>query len=79
MSYRLLRIDAPEIRSLATRVAGTAARDYLISLVMDKPVMVQTLPDPDNFGRYLVEIWLADGTNVNDMMLASGHAVGYVA
>lgn len=75
--YRLLDIDAPEIRPLVTRKAGTAARDYLMALVLAKSILVQTLQDPDNFGRYLVHIWLPDGTDVNAAMLASGHAIPY--
>ena len=78
LSYRLLRIDAPEIRPLATRSAGEASRDYLSALVLGQSVIVQTLQDPDSFGRYLIELWLPDGRNVNDLMLTAGHAVPYV-
>lgn len=76
-SYRLLRIDAPDIRSLATRPAAMASRDFLLSLTSGHQVMVQTLVDPDSFGRYLIEMWLPDGRNVSDLMIASGHAVPY--
>lgn len=76
-SYRLLDIDAPELRPLNTRAAGEAARDFLSGLVLGTPLLVKTLQDPDNFGRYLVWIWLPDGTDVNRAMIASGHAVPY--
>jgi endonuclease YncB( thermonuclease family) len=77
LSYRLLDIDAPELRPLVTRAAGEAARDYLSGLIMGWPLIVKTLEDPDNFGRYLVRIWLPDGTDVNRAMLAAGMAVPY--
>lgn len=79
LSYRLLRIDAPEIRPLATREAGVASRDYLAALVLGQRVIVQTKQDPDSFGRYLIEMWLPDGRNVNDLMMASGHATPYLS
>lgn len=77
LSYRMLDIDAPEIRPLATRVTGTAARDFLRAMINGRPLIVRTLQDPDSFGRYLVDLWLPDGTNVNQTMLDAGHAVPY--
>jgi endonuclease YncB( thermonuclease family) len=77
LSYRLLDIDAPELKPLVTRQAGTEARDYLAALIDGKAIIVKMLEDPDSFGRYLVWIWLPDGTDVNRLMLDSGHAVPY--
>lgn len=77
-SYRLLDIDAPELRPLITRQAATEARDYLLGLIAGRRLIVQTLQDPDNFGRYLIHVWLPDGTSVNRAMIDSGHAVPYV-
>jgi len=79
LSYRLLDIDAPELRPLVTRQAATEARDYLLALILSTPVLVATYryTDTDNFGRYLVHIWLQDGTDVNRQMIESGHAVDY--
>lgn len=77
LSYRLLDIDAPELRPLSTRAAGLAARDYLRSMVNGEALIVETLQDPDNFGRYLDRIWLPDGTDVNREMIDAGHAVPY--
>lgn len=77
LSYRLLDIDAPELRPLVTRAAGEAAREFLSSMVLGQRLIVKTLEDADNFGRYLVWIWLPDGTDVNGSMLAAGMAVPY--
>ncbi len=75
---RLYRINAPEIRGEA-RPQGLAARDYLRELILDRDVFLQTVKDKKGkYGRYLGEIWLQiDGQyrNVNDMMVAAGHAV----
>lgn len=74
---RLNRINAPEM-SGTTKVAGTAARDYLRNLILDKRVIVQTFKDAqEKYGRYLAEVWREqDGAwrNVNDEMVQAGHA-----
>lgn len=84
--YRLLDINAPEIRPLATRQAATEARDYLASLLLGQRLLVHTVENPnqqqdDDFGRYLARIRVFDGTqegfDVNQAMLDSGHAVPY--
>lgn len=76
---RLARINAPELRG-ETRAAGLAARDHLRSLILDKPVIIETIKDKKGkYGRYLAEIWIendsGDLCNVNDSMVVSGHAV----
>lgn len=83
-SYRLLDIDAPELRPLVTRQAATEARDYLLSLLgpldTEAQVIAQTYraKDDDDFGRYLVHLWRAsDGLSINRAMIDSGHAVGF--
>jgi micrococcal nuclease len=76
---RLYRIDAPEVRG-AAREAGLRARDFLRSQIDDKEIYIQTIKDrKGKYGRYLAEIWLEDenggAVNVNDLMVAQGHAV----
>ena len=68
-SYRLLRIDAPEL----TTPAGIVARSALVDYLPGKDLVVQTHKS-DSFGRYLVDLW-ADGQNVNDWLVVNGHAV----
>lgn len=71
---RLARIDAPEVRG-ADKDAGFAARDFLRDLILDKPIIVQTIRDrKGKYGRYIAELWL-DGESVNDRLVAEGHAV----
>ena len=74
---RLHRINAPEVRG-EERERGLRSRDYLRELILDREIMLQTVKDKKGkYGRYLGEIWLRqDGEwkNVNDMLVAAGHA-----
>lgn len=73
---RLYGIDAPEMRG-ADRPDGIAARDFLRDLL--EPGMWFTIrtfkDDKGKYGRYLVEIVLDAGTNVNELLVETGHAV----
>lgn len=84
--YRLLDINAPELKPLVTRQAGTEARDYLAGLLAGKQVLVRTYESAvheqsDDFGRYLIWVRVFDGTpegfDVNKAMIDSGHAVPF--
>lgn len=74
---RLNRINAPEMTG-TDKAKGTAARDFLRGLVLDKDIILETIKDArEKYGRYLGEIWLEAGNqpqNVNDQMVAAGHA-----
>lgn len=75
---RLHRINAPELRG-AERSKGLASRDFLRGLIEGKPVILQTIKDKKGkYGRYLAEIWLeqkdAPSININDVLVAAGHA-----
>jgi micrococcal nuclease len=76
-TIRLARIDAPELKGSSAR-KGAKSRDYLKSLIEGRDVMVATIRDKrEKYGRYLGEIWLLSGkryTNVNDVLVACGHA-----
>lgn len=76
---RLHRINAPELVG-ASREAGIAARDFLRAQVLDKGIIIETIKDRrEKYGRYLVELWLADASgryhNINDLMVTAGHAI----
>lgn len=68
-SYRLSRIDAPEINTEAGLAAKRALSDYLIG----KGLMVTTAK-ADNFGRWLIELY-AQTVNVNDWLVSNSYAV----
>jgi len=75
---RLHRINAPEMRG-AEKVEGKASRDYLRGRILGKAVLVETFRDKrGKYGRYIAEIWLPENggyTNINDELVAQGHAV----
>jgi micrococcal nuclease len=76
-TIRLARINAPELTGNSAR-QGRASRDHLKSLIEGKEVLLSTSRDKrEKYGRYLGEIWLlVDGvyTNINDCLVADGHA-----
>jgi len=75
---RLARINAPEIRG-EEREQGILSRDYLRALILNRDIILNTIKDEkEKYGRYLGEIWVKDNNdvyiNVNDKMVAEGHA-----
>lgn len=79
--FRLLGIDAPEVRG-ENKEAGFKARDALAARVLGKELMICTVNDKagndkrEKYGRYLVKIYIGDEL-INDWMVAEGHAVPY--
>ena len=75
---RLHRINAPEMRG-DEKVEGKASRDYLRGRILGKEVIIETFRDKrGKYGRYIAEIWLPENggyTNINDELVAQGHAV----
>lgn len=70
-------IDTPETNRRATKAAGLAAaayaREHLVPI--GTPIILETWPDPDSFGRYLGAMRLADGRDVGHELVEAGHAV----
>lgn len=77
---RLSGIDAPEMRG-EEKEAGTLSRDFLRELLgrpENEKFLIRTEKDKtEKYGRYLVTIILPDGTNVNTLLMESGHAQPY--
>lgn len=75
-SCRLFGIDTPELRG-DEREAGLAARDFVRQLIPeDEWFTVRTHKDKKGkYGRYLVDIYLDDGTHVNAAIVGAGHGV----
>jgi len=79
LEIRLHRIKAPEIKG-DNREAGTAARDYLRGLILDREVLVRTIKDRKGRIRgYLGELTVVtesgETINVNEALIKAGHAV----
>jgi endonuclease YncB( thermonuclease family) len=80
-TLRLSGINAPEPHT-ETSAAGNAATNHLIQLIDDAqeqgPMFVRTEQDKrGSFGRYLAVLFSHHGQNINDQMIADGHAVPY--
>ena len=70
---RLACIDTPELRwKLADPIPATAARDHLCEMVVGQTVGLRRITT-DRYGRTVAKLF-PDGTNVQQAMVASGHA-----
>lgn len=82
VTLRLAGINAPETKG-AERPRGLAATRSLDSLITDltggtRQVTVRTQKDvTEKYGRYLA-VLMAGDVNLNDRMLADGHAVPFM-
>jgi len=78
MRFRLWGIDTPELRG-PEREQGLIVRDIVRAKILGKFVTIKSYKDKTGkYGRYLAEIILEDGTNLNDWLVANGHAVEYL-
>jgi micrococcal nuclease len=77
---RLDGINTPESNSKVAeeRTAAAAATEFLRSLLTDPKVLVKTKKDAqEKFGRYLGVVTNSAGVNVNEALVAAGHAKPY--
>ena len=73
---RLACIDTPELRGKRAQPGpAIAARDYLRSLVVGREVSIRRITK-DRYERTVAELFV-DGTNVQQQLVASGHAEIY--
>ena len=69
-SYRLARINAPELNT----PEGVAARSALVEHLATVTACLVSTSKADSFDRWIVELY-ADGANTSDWLVANGHAV----
>jgi len=74
-SVRLFGIDAWEVRG-PERPLGIQARDAVaVLLIKGDLVTLQTYKDKKGkYGRWLADIYLTDGTHLNEWLVSNGHA-----
>ncbi len=78
IEIHLHRLQAPELKG-STRAAGTAARDYLRELILDREVLLRTIMDRSGKpGHYLGEMTVVTESgetyNVIEALVEVGHA-----
>lgn len=73
-TFRLFGLNAPEMST----PEGQAAREWLAQKLGEGPLVITTRKDRrEKYGRYLAILWV-DAANVNEAMIAAGHAVPYL-
>lgn len=72
-SYRLARINAPELNT----PEGVAARQALVDRLVTVAAYTVSTAKADSFDRWIVELY-ADGVNVSDWLVTNGSAVYHV-
>lgn len=74
---RLFGLDTPEVNRKASREAGVSARDFVREKLepLESFRIRSVKPTKGKYGRYLVRIYLPDGSCLNDVLIATGHAV----
>lgn len=82
LRVRLIGIDSPEIRDASKPVEcfGKEASDFLNSLILSKEITMEADPtqsDKDKYDRLLRYIFIANGENINQTMVANGYAFEY--
>ena len=69
---RLEGVEAPDLRQIPW---GEDAKRYLISLIADHPVLIETEHQfPDQYNRIWAYVWL-DHKLLNEQLAAAGHAL----
>jgi len=74
--FRLCRINAYELKGKDEQLGNLAKKFVESSLEVGKYYQIRTVKDKkDKYGRYLVEIYLPDGKNLNDLLVENKLAV----
>ena len=81
---RLIGIDTPECRGKNKCEAGIVAKETVTSELLHQTVRIRSYKDDtvdinsDSFGRWLVRVYLKDGTDYNQSLVDRGLAVPYM-
>ena len=78
VKLRLNGINTPEIRTKDKREKelGLTVKQYVKGLILNKKVRILT-EKPGKYGRYLADMYLEDGTYLNDLLIEKGYAREY--
>jgi len=78
MKLRLWGINSPEIKTKdkEEKQRGIKARNFVRRKILNKRVKIRTYKR-EKFGRYLADIFLDDGTLLNELIIRNDYAVEY--
>ncbi len=77
---RFLNIDTPEIRTRnkKEKKLGLEARDFVRDRILGEFINIKTIKKGrGKFGRYLIEVFLKDGSSLNKLLIKKGYAKEY--
>lgn len=75
---RLARINAPELHG-ESKMQGELSREALLNKIFGKKLIMKTYKsDREKYGRLLGELFLEDGTCINDWLLSENLARPYM-
>jgi len=75
---RLARINAPEMKG-ESKELGEKSKEALVGKLLGKRVFVRTQKhEKEKYGRLLGELYLEDGTCINDWLLSENLAKPYM-
>lgn len=78
MKLRLYGIDTPELRG-SEKEEGKKVRDIVRDMILDKEVTIRSYKDKQGkYGRYLANIILENGLDLNQWLVENGHAKPYL-
>lgn len=73
--FRVESVDTPEIyrpRNDSEKVHGHQAKDLAVSLLIGKPLFIESKKTPGIYGRYSAKVTLEDGRDFSAVMIESG-------
>jgi len=70
---RFNRINAPE-KTGVEKPLGIKSKEHLVALLPPGTEIIINTVSTDSFGRWLSELFLLDGENINDHMVKEGFA-----
>jgi len=80
-TFRFFGLNTPEIKG-TTREAGLKSKSFVEELLMNKPIIVQSIKDKkEKYGRFLGNIYVQESNgwiNVNDLILSKGLAIKFM-
>jgi len=77
-SIRLARINAPELHG-ESKEQGKKSKEALVGKLLGKKTFIKTQKDDrEKYGRLLADLYLEDGTCVNDWLLLENLAKPFI-
>lgn len=79
LTIRVRNIDTPELNSPdpAERARANAAKQFVVDLILDRPLKLVTYKDTQTFGRYVADVWYWDANGTLKSLAAAIIEAGF--